>query len=56
VFNFRDAQQDGGWEDFMHVTDTAVTHAAHLSWFMVRVASRFLVMFASVIQPAPSSI
>jgi putative transposase len=38
--NFRDAKQDWGLEDFMHVTPTGVTHAAHLSWFMVNVAYR----------------
>jgi hypothetical protein len=37
-FNFRDAKQDWGLEDFMNVTDTAVTHAAHLSLFMVNVS------------------
>jgi putative transposase len=37
-FNFRDANQDWGLEDFMHVTETAVTNAAHLSWFRVNVS------------------
>jgi putative transposase len=41
-FNFRDAKQDWGLEDFMNVTETAVTKAAHLSWFMVNVSYRFL--------------
>jgi putative transposase len=41
-FNFREAKQYGGVEDFMNVTETAVTHAAHLSWFMVNVSDRFL--------------
>jgi len=40
--NFRDAKPDWGLEDFMHVTETAVTHAAHLSLFMVKVSYRFL--------------
>jgi putative transposase len=40
--NFRDAKQYWGLEDFMPVTETAVTHAAHLSLFMVNVAYRFL--------------
>jgi putative transposase len=40
--NFRDAKQDWGLEDFMTVTETAVTHAAHLSLFMVNVTYRFL--------------
>jgi putative transposase len=41
-FNCRDAKQYWGLEDFMHVTETAVTHAAHLSLFMVNVSYRFL--------------
>ena len=41
-FNCRDAKQYWGVEDFMHVTETAVTHAAYLSLFMVNVSSRFL--------------
>ena len=39
-FNFRDAKQYWGLEDFMNVTETAVTNAAHLSLFMVNVAYR----------------
>jgi len=39
-FNFRDAKQYWGLEDFMHVTPTGVTNAAHLSLFMVNVAYR----------------
>ena len=39
-FNFRDAKQYWGLEDFMHVTPTAVTNAANLSLFMVNVAYR----------------
>ena len=38
--NFREAKQYGGLEDFMHVTPTGVTHAAHLALFMVHVAYR----------------
>ena len=38
AFNFRDATQYWGLEDFMNVTPTGVTHAAHLSLFMVNVA------------------
>jgi putative transposase len=41
-FNFRDAKQYWGLEDFMNVTETAVTNAAHLSLFMVNVSYRFL--------------
>jgi hypothetical protein len=37
-FNFRDAKQYWGLEDFMNVTETAVTNAASLSLFMVDVA------------------
>jgi putative transposase len=40
ALNFRDAQQSWGLEDFMHVTPTGVTHAAHRSLFMVNVAYR----------------
>ena len=39
-FNFRDAKQYGGLEDFMNVTPTGVTNAANLSLFMVNIASR----------------
>jgi putative transposase len=39
-FNFRDAKQYWGLEDFMNVTPTGVTNAAHLSLFMVKVAYR----------------
>jgi putative transposase len=34
-FNFRDAKQYWGLEDFMNVKETAVTNAAYLSFFMV---------------------
>jgi hypothetical protein len=37
-FNFRDAKQYWGLEDFMNVKETAVTNAANLSLFMVNVA------------------
>jgi putative transposase len=37
-FNFRDAKQYWGLEDFMNVTPTGVTNAANLSLFMVTVA------------------
>jgi putative transposase len=37
-FNFRDAKQYWGLEDFMNVTPTGVTKAANLSLFMVNVA------------------
>jgi len=34
-FNFRDAKQYWGLDDFMNVKETAVTNAAHLAFFMV---------------------
>ncbi len=37
-FNFRDAKQYWGLEDFMNVQQTAVSNAANLSLFMVNVA------------------
>jgi DDE superfamily endonuclease len=37
-FNFRDAKQYWGLEDFMNVTSTGVTNAANLSLFLVNVA------------------
>jgi hypothetical protein len=41
-FNFRDAKQYWGLEDFMNVKQTAVTNAANLSLFMVNVAHLLL--------------
>jgi len=41
-FNFRDAKQSWGLEDFMQTTPTAVTNAANLSFFMVNFAERLL--------------
>ena len=41
-FNFREAKQYWGLEDFMNVTETAVPNAAHLSLFMVNMSYRFL--------------
>ncbi len=49
-FNFRDAKQHWGLEDFMNVTPTGVTNAANLALFMVNVASR---LRADVHQRAP---
>jgi len=37
-FNFRDAKQFWGLEDFMNVKPTAVTNAANLSLFMVNLS------------------
>ena len=39
-FNFRDAKQYWGLEDFMNVSPTGVTNAVNLSLFMVNVAYR----------------
>jgi putative transposase len=44
-FNFRDAKQFWGLEDFMNTTPTAVTNAANLALFMVNVAHLLLVWF-----------
>jgi putative transposase len=41
-FNFRDAKQYWGLEDFMNVTQTAVGNAANLALFMVNVAAVLL--------------
>ena len=41
-FNFRDAKQYWGLEDFMNVKETAVTNAASLSLFMVNVSQLLL--------------
>lgn len=41
-FNFRDAKQYWGLEDFMNTTPTAVTNAANLSLFMVNLSYRLV--------------
>ncbi|RPI66312.1 MAG: transposase [Geobacteraceae bacterium] len=41
-FNFRDAKQFWGLEDFMNVTQTAVTNAASLALFMVDVSQMLM--------------
>lgn len=41
-FNFRDAKQYWGLEDFMNVTETAVTTSVNLSLFMVTLSSVLL--------------
>ncbi len=41
-FNFRDAKQFWGLEDFMNIRPTAVTNAANLSLFMVNLTYRCL--------------
>jgi hypothetical protein len=44
-FNFRDAKQYWGLDDFMNVKETAVANAANLSLFMVNVAHWLLTEF-----------
>ena len=44
-FNFRDAKQFWGMEDFMTITATPVTNAVNLSLFMVNVSQRLLADF-----------
>jgi len=44
-FNFREAKQFWGLEDFMNVEKTAVTNAANLSLFMVNVAQLLMSEF-----------
>jgi len=44
-FNFRDAKQYWGLDDFMNVKETAVTNAANLSFFMVNFSSILLRRF-----------
>jgi len=44
-FNFRDAKQYWGLEDFMNVNQTAVTNAAQLSLFMVNVSQLLMSKF-----------
>ncbi|MEO8356992.1 MAG: transposase [Chloroflexota bacterium] len=41
-FNFRDAKQYWGWDDFMNVKPAAVTNAAKLSFFMGNFSSVLL--------------
>lgn len=44
-FNFRDAKQYWGLEDFMNVSETAVHNAANLSLFMVNLSQSLLTDF-----------
>ena len=44
-FNFRDAKQFWGLEDFMNLSQTAVTNAANLAFFMVNLSHRQLLDF-----------
>jgi putative transposase len=47
-FNFRDAKQYWGLEDFMNVKKTAVTNAANLSFFMVNFSQALLQPFRKI--------
>ncbi len=47
-FNFRDAKQYWGLDDFMNVKQTAVTNAANLSFFMVNFSSILLHRFRQI--------
>ena len=47
-FNFRDAKQYWGLEDFMNVTETAVTNAANLAFFMVNISQALLQPFRQI--------
>lgn len=47
-FNFRDAKQFWGLEDFMNVKEIAVTNAANLSFFMVNFSSVLLHRFRQI--------
>ncbi len=51
-FNFRDAKQYWGLEDFMNVNETAVTNAANLALFMVNLSQLLLRAFR---QDAPGA-
>jgi putative transposase len=44
-FNFRDAKQFWGLEDFMNLSQTAVTNAANLAFFMVNLSHHLLSNF-----------
>ncbi len=44
-FNFRDAKQFWGLEDFMNLSQTAVTNAVNLAFFMVNLSHHLLLDF-----------
>ncbi|ACC79283.1 IS4 family transposase [Nostoc punctiforme] len=44
-FNFRDAKQFWGLEDFMNLSQTAVTNAANIAFFMVNLSHHLLADF-----------
>jgi len=47
-FNFRDAKQYWGLDDFMNIKEVAVTNAAHLSFFMVNFSTLLLRQFQNL--------
>ncbi|WP_152591186.1 transposase [Nostoc sphaeroides] len=47
-FNFRDAKQFWGLEDFMNIGQTAVTNAANLAFFMVNLSHHLLADFRTL--------
>jgi putative transposase len=47
-FNFRDAKQYWGLDDFMNVKEVAVTNAANLSFFMVNFSTILLQRFRQI--------
>jgi putative transposase len=47
-FNFRDAKQYWGLDDFMNVKEVAVTNAANLSFFMVNFSTILLRRFQAM--------
>jgi len=51
-FNFRDAKQLWGFEDFMNVQPTPVTNAVGLSFFMINVSHLLLTRFRQAIPEA----
>ena len=48
-FNFRDAKQFWGFEDFMNIKQTPITNAVGLSFFMVLFSQRLLTHFRPTI-------
>ena len=46
-FNFRDAKQFWGFDDFMNVKEIPINNAANLSMFMVNVSAKLREMFGS---------
>jgi len=44
-FNFRDAKQFWGWEDFMNIKEVPLTNAINLSLFMVNLSQVLLGQF-----------